>query len=156
MTMIRHEIEVSVDYHQFYLWDPGVHPSAPTEYSDDDVKRMVKVAPNVVVIQPVRDFTVAVELELHDHDPGCDVREWDHVAECSIDLPTGQLDVEECTGGTAFSIQVAPGTYRLRALFSDLDSLSEDGFDGKDRYRLVLWPGTAVPLSIVRQWPGPN
>jgi hypothetical protein len=71
--VIRHDILVAVDYRQFYLWDAGVNPSAPTDYSDDDVSRMVKVAPNVVVIQPVRDFAVPVQLELHDHDPGIEL-----------------------------------------------------------------------------------
>jgi hypothetical protein len=154
--VVRHDIEVSVDYHQFYLWDRGVEPTAPEDYDDDDVKRLVKVAPNVVVIQPIRNFTVPVELEVHDSDPGFNAAEWDHVAECSLDLPTGQLDVEECTGGTAFSTALTPGTYRIRALFSGLDSLSEDGFEGADRYRIVLWPGRSAPLSILKQWPGPR
>jgi hypothetical protein len=154
--MVRYDIEVEVDYHQFYLWDGGVNPTAPTDYTDEDVKRLVKVAPNVVVIQPVRDFTVPVELEVHESDPGVDLESWDHVAECSIDLPSGHLHVEECTGAAVFSVELEPGTYRVRALFSGLDSLSDDGFDGNDRYRVVLWPGPSVPLSVARQWPGPK
>jgi hypothetical protein len=50
--MIRHKLQVFADYHQFYLWDPGTNPLAPTDYTDQDVRNMVKVSPGVVVIQP--------------------------------------------------------------------------------------------------------
>jgi hypothetical protein len=59
--MTFHHLEVFADYHQFYVWDAGVGPSAPEDYTDDDVRRRVKVAPNVVVVQPVRNMTVPVE-----------------------------------------------------------------------------------------------
>ena len=91
--MIRHKLEVFADYHQFYLWDRETNPLAPTDYTDQDVQNMVKVAPGVVVIQPVRNMTVPVKLEVHETEPECDATEWDHVVECSLDLPTGKLQV---------------------------------------------------------------
>jgi hypothetical protein len=150
--MSVHAFNVLADYRQFYLWDSGVDPRAPENYTDHDVRRLVKVAPHVVVIQAVRNTTVPVELELCSDDPGFDESQWDHVAECALDIPTGNLQVHECTGGPALDLRVTPGSYRVRALFTGLGTLSDDGLDGEDRYRIVLWPGQSIPLQIVKQW----
>ena len=60
--MQRQSFDVSADYHQFYLWDRGMTPEAPTDYSEEDVRRRIKVGPHVVVIQPARNTTVPVEV----------------------------------------------------------------------------------------------
>jgi len=150
--MRLHQLEVFADYHQFYLWDAGVEPSAPEDYTDDDVRRRVKVAPNVVVVQPLRNMTVPVDLEMHATDPGYEQSRWDHIAECSLDLPTGRLQVHECTGPVRLDLEVTPGTYAVRILFAGLDTLSDDGLEGSDRYRIDVWPGSASELKVVKQW----
>ena len=152
--MTVHSLELFADYHQFYIWDAGLNPQAPVDYSDDDVVRRVKVAPNVVVIQPVRNMTVPVEIEVCASDPGFDEAPWDHIGECSLDLPTGRLQVHECTGGPVLDLTVASGSYRLRALFAGLSTRSDNGLEGQDHYRVVLWPGTHIGLRIVKQWRG--
>jgi hypothetical protein len=148
----HHELKVFADYHQFYLWDAGVNPSAPEDYSDEDVRLMVKVAPNVVVVQPVRNMEVPVELRLYEREPPLDESGFDHVVECSVDLPTGRLQLHECTGGPVLDLVVKPGHYQVRALFSGLGSLSEDGLDGEDLYALVVWPAPPKPLRVLKQW----
>jgi hypothetical protein len=149
------KFEIFADYFQFYIWDAGVDPSAPIDYTDADLRNRIKVAPNVVVIQPIRNMTVPVELDVCSSDPGVELQDWDHVAECSLELPTGMLQVHECTGGAILDISVAPGVYRLRAHFGGLDMLSEDGLEGDDHYKIVLWKEqTPTPLRILKQWEG--
>ena len=94
---------VFADYHQFYLWDREMDPIAPEEYTDDDVQPRIKTGPHVVVIQPERNMSVDVEIEVHDADPDYEPGQWDHIAEASLHLPSGNLDVEECIGGTVGS-----------------------------------------------------
>ena len=91
--MSMHAFELFADYHQFYVWDAGVNPSAPENYTEEDIRARVKVGPNVVVIQPIRRTTVPVELQIGPDDPGFDPSRWDHVAECHLELPTGALQV---------------------------------------------------------------
>ena len=43
---------------------------APEDYTDEDVRRRIKTGIDVVVIQPERNTTVPVEVEVHDADPG--------------------------------------------------------------------------------------
>jgi hypothetical protein len=54
MLQQRQVVEVIADYHQFYLWDRGMNPNAPEDYTDYDVQRRIKTGAHVVVIQPER------------------------------------------------------------------------------------------------------
>lgn len=152
--MLRQSLEVSVDYRQFYVWDVACGRRAPEEYSDSDVKNMVKVAVGLVVVQPARNGTVPVNLAVQDLDPGFEHGEWDHVVETGLEASTGKMEVHECMGGPVVSFDVRPGAYRVRVLFSGIGTLSSDGMRGDDRYEIVLWPGNATGLSVVKWWPG--
>jgi hypothetical protein len=151
-TLHRAELEVFADYHQFYIQDGGINPAAPTDWSEEDVAHRVKVAANVVVVCPVRNMSVPVEVEVSTTEPSVDVGAYDHVVRCSLSLPTGYLQVHECTGGERLRLSVQAGTYSVLVLFSALGSLSEDGLEGEDRYRIFLWPGRELPLMVVKAW----
>jgi hypothetical protein len=150
--MQKQSFNLFADYHQFYLWDEAVSPDAPSDYTDDDIARRLKAAPHVVVVQPVRAMTVPVTVEVHDTEPAFDQSAWDHIAECSLELPSGRLQIHECTGGSVGRFSVSPGVYRVRAFFGKLGSLDEDQLEGDDHYSVVLWPAPASELRVLKQW----
>jgi hypothetical protein len=153
VVQLQHQaFEVFADYHQFYLWDKGMTAEAPVDYTDEDVRCRIKTGPYVVVIQPERNMNVSVEVEIHDADPGFDDAEWDHIAEASLDLPTGRLQVHECTGGPVAEFLVAPGWYRVRSLHGGFATIDESGLEGADRYRVILWPAPQDDVRVVKQW----
>jgi hypothetical protein len=149
------QYEIFADYHQFYLWDHGTSPAPPIDYTDEDLTRRIKAAPFVVVIQPERNMNVQVRLDLRDTPPDGVLDDWDHIAEASLELPSGRLEVHECTGGSVDIIELQPGTYRVRACFGGLGTLSEDRLDGEDHYRLILWPAPFAPVAVLKQYPMP-
>ena len=148
---MKRSYSIFADYNQFYLWDKDVGPNAPTDYTDADIERRIKVAPNVVVIQPERNMDVPVVLEVTDSEPEPDFEEWDHIAEASLELPSGHLEIHECTGGSIDQINLEPGTYRIRAYYGGLNELSEDGLDGNDHYKLILWRSSYSPVVVLKQ-----
>jgi hypothetical protein len=148
--------EIFADYFQFYLWDGGRRPDAPTDYTDDDTKRRIKAAPFVVVILPARNTTVSVEIEVARDRPGLSFENWDHVVEASIELPSGRLEIHECTGGSIDVLPVEPGTYRVRAYYGGLNTLSDDGLEGDDHYRIFLWPAPFSPEEVLKQYDDPR
>lgn len=93
-----------------------------------------------------------VELELHAGKPSIQLSRWDHVVLCSLSLPSGRLQVHECTGGELLNWSIAPGHYQVALLYSGLGSLSSDGLDGADRYHVLLWPGPKQELQVLRSW----
>jgi hypothetical protein len=156
MRLQSKKLEVFADYHQFYLWDRDMNPAAPEDYTDEDVLHRVKAGPHVVVIQPERDMEVAVDVEIHDAEPACDPDEWDHIAEASLHLPTGHLQIHECTGGPVADFKVEPGWYRVRSFHGGFDTIDEDGLDGDDYYKVVLWPAPAAGVVVVKQFAPPE
>lgn len=155
MPCIRHEaMEVFADYHQFYVQDGEVNPPAPEDWSDADIAHRAKAAANVVVVCPVRNTTVPVQVELHDVSPQLQRSAADHLVECSLALPSGHLQVHECTGGAVLNWQIEPGHYQVAIVYERLGSLTFDGLDGDDRYRVLLWRGTERPLRVVQEWRG--
>ena len=152
MRLFHKACEVFADYHQFYLWDAGMAPVAPEEYTDDDVQHRIKTGPHVIVIQPARNTTIPVEVEIHDAEPTFNPEDWDHIAEASLHLPTGKLQVHECTGGPVVDFQVTPGWYRVRCFHGGLATLDESGQEGEDHYHAVLWPASPYDVQIVKQW----
>lgn len=150
---LQHKLlELFADYHQFYLWDPGTNPQAPEDYTEADVQRRIKVEPCVFVIQPERNTTITVMVEVHDREPPYNLDEWDHVAEASLHLPTGQLQVHECTGGPVENFRITPGWYRARSFHGGFDTIDQWGLTGNDRYLAVLWPAPSSDLRVLKQW----
>jgi hypothetical protein len=142
--------QIFADYFQFYVWDAGERPNPPEHFDDEDMQRRIKAAPFVVVIQPVRNMDVPVEIEVALSPPPLVLEAWDHVAEASLELPSGRLEIHECTGGSIDILSVTPGSYRMRACFAGLASLSEDGLDGDDHYHIALWPAPVAPVEVLK------
>ena len=153
MSRVAHaSVEVFADYHQFYVQDGGISPPAPENWTADDMASRVKVAECVVVVCPFRDSRVPVELELHDAKPAQSTEEWHHVVHCSLALPTGHLQVHECTGGPVLDWHINPGQYELLVLFGGLATGSGNDLPEQDHYKVLLWPGRSAPLSVTRSW----
>ena len=150
---MRHRVhlEVSADYHQFYVWDPvASEQKAPEDWSDEDVQVRAKVTDHVFVLCPARNTTVPFTLEIHESEPEFQAAEWDHIVHASIKVPSGRVEVHECTGGSHAELSVAPGIFRLRALYKALDSITEDQLGGRDSYVIALWPGEYTPLRVLK------
>ena len=150
---MKKHYEIFADYHQFYLWDHGESPEPPIDYDDDDIKRRIKAAPFVVVIQPERNMNVQVTIEVRDTAPIDDFDAWDHVAEASLDLPSGRLEIHECTGGSIDILDLPPGPYRIRSHHAGFATLSQDRLEGNDHYTLSLWPAPLTPIKVLKQYP---
>ncbi len=152
--MPSHDYKIFADYHQFYLMDDEVQPLIPEDVTDEDCRRRIKVAPHIMVVYPVRNTEVPVTIEVHDAEPSTDLAAWDHVAECSLEVPSGRIVIAGCTDylPDCARLQVAPGIYRARVQYGALGALSEDGLDGDDHYRISLWPAPAAELKIIKQY----
>lgn len=148
----RKTFDVSIDYHQFYLFDPGADFVIPADYTKEDVRRRVLTGPYSLVIQPERDGTVPVTAEVHDADPRFDSAVWDHVAEASLHLPTGELVIREWGGANVAEFSLTPGWYRVRSLGGGFGTIDRYGLEGGDHYLLVLWPAPFAEVLVLKQW----
>jgi hypothetical protein len=148
-----HSFKIFADYFQFYLQDEAADGNLSDAWPDEAVARLLAVAPGTVGVGTVRNMEVPVTLEVLKSSPPTNATAYDHVVECPLFVAGENLVIAGCTDyfPGAARIPVTPGTYRVRVCFSGLDSLSEDGLDGDDRYHLQIWPAPLEDVSVVKQ-----
>ena len=151
---IKKHYEIFADYHQFYLMDAEEEPFAPEDWTNEDVQQRIKAEKYIVVIQPERNMTVSVDLEIVDSTPSEDFENWDHIAEASLDLPSGKLQIEKCCGETKDILVLSSGSYKIRAFYGNLDKLSFDGLEGDDHYKIVMWQAAFEGIKVLKQYEG--
>ncbi|OQX02061.1 MAG: hypothetical protein BWK73_44025 [Thiothrix lacustris] len=151
---MKYHYELFADYFQFYLQDEQIGEDLSNSWTENAIARMLATAIGTIGIGTVRNTHVPVTIELLESEPFPDLADWDHVTECSIDLPSGNVVVAGCMDylPTAACIEVAPGLYRARIAYGSLDTLSEDGLDGDDHYRIQLWRGESAESQVLKQW----
>jgi hypothetical protein len=147
------EYQLFADYFQFYLQDERVGGDLSESWVEEAVSRLLAVAPGAVGVGTVRAMNVPVVVELFNAEPAKDFELWDQVTECSLEVPTGRIVIAGCTDyfPDASRIDVPAGTYRVRVSYGALDSLSEDGLEGDDHYRVQLWQSPAIEPRVVKQ-----
>ena len=91
-------------------------------------------------------------IEITDARPEDDLNHWDRVAECSVEITSGRMVVAGCTDyfPDAARIDLPPGSYRTRVYFGNLSSLSPDGLEGDDHYRVVMWSAEPGPIQTLK------
>ena len=144
-------LSIFADYFQFYLEDEEVTTEVDNVWNDNIVTEQLAVATGLIVIVTARNMTVPVEIEVRDHAVASeDLASWDKVKECSLEIPSGRLVVlgnEYYPDATR--IKVKPGCYRSRIYYGGLNTITVDGLEGEDHYKIVLWPAEfAEPINI--------
>lgn len=143
------------DYFQFYLQDETVDGNLGDSWTGEATDRLLAVAPGTVGVGTVRNMTVPVTVELCDSEPKSDLTSWDHVVECSLEVHSGAIVIAGCTDyfPDAARIKVENGLYRVRVSYGSLDTVSEDGLKGSDKYRVQLWlkKGPAIKPRVIKQ-----
>ena len=153
MLKEKYEFELFADYHQFYLQDEEAEGDLSDSWTEQAVESFLALAPGTIGVGTVRNMTVHVTIEVHDGEPEKDFALWEQINECSIDVPSGKIVVAGCTDyfPDAARISVELGTYRARVFYGDLDTLSEDGLDGGDKYKVALWRGETIEPKVIKQ-----
>ncbi len=152
----RADLTVFADYFQFYLEDGHRDYDELTEgwcdWTPQNLANRVIAVPGLLNIATARNMRVPVHVELCASEPETDVDQWDHIVETGINIQSGTLVITEM-GTDDLIVKVSPGYYRVRICFAGLDTLSADGLEGEDTYRIALWPGSPIELAVVKRAP---
>lgn len=157
-TLQRFEFKLFADYHQFYLQDESAVGDLSESWTQEATDRLLAVAAGTIGVGTARQMTVPVVVEVFDTEPNEDATAWDQVNECTLDVQSGRIVIAGCTDyfPDAARIEVLPGSYRARLYYGKLDALSDDGLDGDDHYRVVLWRAAPGPLRVLKQRANPS
>ena len=152
--MADYQFEIFADYFQFYLQDEQAEGDLSDAWTEEAVQDLLALTDGTIGVGTVRNMTVPVTVQVLNGPPDDDLTSWDRVNEGSIRVPSGSIVVAGCTDyfATAARIAVNPGWYRARIYYGNLQTLSEDGLEGEDHYKIVLWP-TSQPKAQTRLKP---
>ncbi len=154
MVRSLYEGEIFADYFQIYLRDED-HPDLPDDYSEESLERYLMAGSYAVIVRTARNMTVPVCVTWHDRKPEPDLNAFQHIAEAGFGCPTGRLILAGLTDDEQASprFSVKAGQLGLRINLSGLDTLTEDGLDGGDRYLLQLWPAAGpADVRVLKAW----
>ena len=153
LRMPSYNYTLFADYHQFYLQDEAANGDLSDSWTEQAVNDLLAVAHGTIGVGTVRNMYVPVEVEIRDSEPVGDLDEWDHVTECGIEIPSGKIVVAGCSDyfPDAARIPVKAGDYRARIYYGNLESLSENGLEGDDHYKVVLWPSEDMSVRVVKR-----
>ena len=153
--MREYKFEIFADYFQIYLED--CQNDAWEDWEDIDwtkeaVETLIVVGKKTIAMGTARNMTVPVTIEICDEASSDDFDKWDMVNECSLEFPSGCMRIHGCTDTVDAHpyMSVAPGWYRVRIFYGDLESLSEDGLEGDDHYKIALWQAAYAPPQILK------
>ena len=156
--MQRFNYTLFADYFQFYLQDEAVAGDLSNSWTEEAVSRLLAIARGTIGVGTVRNMNVPVAVEITDSQPDADLSAWDQVNECALEVPSGRIVIAGCTDyfPDAARIDVVPGSYRARIYYGSLSSLSEDGLDGNDHYKVALWRAAPSPVPVLKQRSDPS
>lgn len=152
--MAEYRFKLFADYFQFYVQDEAAEGDLSNSWTDEAVKSLLALAPGTIGVGTVRNMDVPVTIDLRDNEPSVSLEEWDHATECTITISSGHLVIAGCTDyfPDAVRMNLKVGTYRARVLYGGLASVSDDGLDGQDRYKIILWPAPPGDTVVLKQW----
>lgn len=146
----RYEFRLYADYRQFYIGDSQSQADmSVTEFwSPWALENRLPVGPGIVGVGTASYDYVDVVVDITDKAPDDDFGGWDHVAEASLEVPSGGIAIDGCTSyrPEEVRIRVTPGTYRVRVYCGGL------AYEGDDHYRLVLWPQAYAEPKVLKKY----
>jgi len=151
----QHALVLFADYFQFYVCDAEYTTDTGVLWDDVTTDRMLAVGSDLIAIGTARNMAVPVMLELASEEPADDFADWDQIIDCAVCFSSGKIIAFGCTENPddAARFVIEPGSYRARVSYGALNDLSADGFEGRDHYRVQLWPGAPTPIAVIKRRP---
>jgi hypothetical protein len=155
--MKRYYFNVFSDYFAIDILDEGFVPQKDI-WDEESLKQRISTEQGRITISTARNMSSSLLLEVFETKASdvknyLNLESWDHVAECSIEVPSGKIVV---LGNDYFPdaprINLLPSIYHASIYFGGLSTISEDGLFGNDVYWLVLQPGKVIKPGVIKQW----
>jgi hypothetical protein len=148
--MAVYPLDFFSEYYQFYILDSKTTAAtdAPDFWCADAEPRRLAIGEGLLGVTIGTYGNVKGELRILTQKPELDTSA-DHVVEVSMRLPSGVLEVRDCTG---YEIQLAiplpKTTYRIRISSHNLGSIEND--EGKDFYIVEIWKSRFAKPMILK------
>jgi len=142
-------------HHAFNVLDSEIRRTWDGSWSSVDYET-VGVADGVVTLfSPRAAGNAPVAVEVREEPPPDDLGDASQIVEASLTTASGRILVtgeQNDESEPPLVVELAPGSYRLRAYASALETCEYDGDTGDDHYRNVFWPALPAEPAVLRRF----
>jgi len=147
----KYSFEVYADHYTFYIEDITLsHSFDKNLLISGDI---VDAWSGIIMVKTACYDTVPIEVIIQNNKPDNEsFAEWDHVAEASIEIPSGNLYlVEPMTDYNKNKlICVIPGWYRARIHWAGISNVQDKKKLGEEYYKIIFWPEEYKPIQVLK------
>ena len=154
--MVRVTLWHEPQYFQFFIQDPIAERDDVLGPSTSDALEEEGVAcgKGIVVVSVKSEYTtIPVVVEYDQEAPEVGFGAWDRVVECGLDICSNEIAFVRCPDGAregSFgSLEVRPGTYRVRICFGGQSIVNANGHTG-DHYAVQIWPSDDMQKVVLK------
>jgi hypothetical protein len=140
------------EYYQFYILDSETkaQTDATDFWNDEAGQRKLAIGEGLLGVTVAKYAEIKVEVRFLSAEPTEDAYA-DHIVETSLNLPSGLLQVKDCTSyDTILEINLEKGTYRIRISSFKLWTVEND--KGDDYYVVEIWKSGFAETKILKEW----
>jgi hypothetical protein len=150
--MEKYDFNFNSEYYQFYVLD--AQTKASTDATDfwcpeADARRLA-IGEGLLGVTIATYGGARGSLLIKTQKPDAKLTA-DHIVEASIRIPSGILQIKNCTGyETQLEVKITKGTYRIRISSHHLSSVNGD--EGEDFYTLEMWQSRFAKPVILKAY----
>jgi len=139
-------IEVFADHHLVWFGDAGDDDGVPGD-------EMALAFDGGFVLTTASGWTVELDVEVRDARPEVDLAECDHAVEVGFESRSERLEIGSI-GGPDDHVEVPTGPLTALVVGAGFREAHEAD-DGRDFYRVLLWPERSEGVRVLKQYDGP-
>jgi hypothetical protein len=148
----KHDLSFFTEYYQFYILDSETkaQTDAADFWNDEAGQRKLAIGEGLLGVTVAKYAEIKVEVRVLSAEPTEDA-DADHIVETSLNLPSGLLQVKDCTSyDTVLELNLEKRTYRVRISSFKLWTVEND--KGDDYYVVEIWKSAFAETVILKEY----
>ncbi len=151
-----YKLNFYTSYNQFYIGDKDYSgdTGAADFWSDASFADRLATGNDVLGVGTGSYGRIRVEVCVLDKpNANLDFKRYDHVVEGNLKIRSGFMEITNCPDNEVeLKVKMKPGDYRVRVYSVDLAKADTDLFEGKDSYKIEIWPDAIKPRLVLKRY----
>jgi hypothetical protein len=149
-----YNLKFFTEYYQFYIQDATTKASTDSDifWTAQASEDKMAAEEGLLGISVAKYAEINVQVNVHQQQKNIfSLEDYDHIVEASIDVPSGSLQILNCTGmEKQLELTVAPGTYTVRSSSANLKAVQGD--EGNDFYVIDIYPSYKKERTVLKKY----
>jgi hypothetical protein len=152
--MKSYQLKFFTEYYQFYIQDATTKAATDSEifWTTQASEDKMAVEEGLLGISVAKYAEINVQVNVHPQQQTVfSLQDYEHIVEASIDVPSGVLQVLDCTGmEVQLEINVTPGIYTVRSNSANLSTVQSNV--GNDFYVIDIYPSPKKERTVLKKY----